>query len=105
MPKLNILHVWIEGIKICFEDFSQVKTFANQIYITGEGSIIPDVMNELKNEVWYKEIPFKSIPEYEKLNINDFTYINDATSKVTSPIWIPTQSLGIIYLEQEEKHD
>lgn len=101
----DILYVWLEGIKLCFEEFSDVKTFANQIYLTGEGTLIPDVINKLKDELWYKEIPFKTIPEYKKIDINDFTFIDDATSKITSPIWIPTQSLGIIYLEIEGQDD
>jgi len=101
----DILYVWLEGIKLCFEEFSEVKTFANQIYLTGEGTMLPDVINALKEEPWYKEIPFKTEPEYKKIDINDFAFIDDATSKITSPIWIPTQSLGIIYLEIQDQND
>lgn len=101
----DILHIWVEGIKICFENFSEIKTYASQIYLTGEGSLIPDVINIFNSENWYKEIPFKTAPTCAKLNINDFNLISDATSKVNSPLWISTLSLYIAYLEQEEQND
>jgi len=98
----DVLEVWLQGLSLCFEEFTEIKTFASQIYLTGEGSIIPDVINMLKDEPWYKDIPFKTLPEYRKIDINDFTNIGDATGKITSPIWIPLQSLGVIYLEMQE---
>jgi|GEM_PF-716004 len=101
----DILDIWLEGIKICFEDFTDIKRFANTVYLTGEGTLIPDVINTLKSRPWYKEITFKSIPEYKKLDINDFTRIDDATGKINSPMWIPIQSLGIAYLELNKQDD
>ena len=101
----DILEIWMEGMKVCFEDFTEIKTFASQIYLTGEGTKIPDVINVLKEAPWYKNIPFKTLPEYKKIDINDFTSIGDATGKIDSPIWIPVQSLGIIYLEMQEQDD
>lgn len=101
----DVLYVWLEGVKLCYEEFLDVKVHASQMYLTGEGSTIPDVIELFKNDKWYKEIPFKEVPICKKLNINDFSYIQDATGKINSNNWITTQSLNIIYLEQEESDD
>ena len=101
----EVLYVWLEGVKLSFEEFSEIKTYANQIYITGEGSVLPDIIEMFNSNQWYKEIPFKTSPTCKKININDFSKIQDATGKINRIKWINTMALSIIYLEQEENND
>jgi len=101
----EVLMVWIEGLKICFEEFNEVKTFASNIYLTGEGTLIPDVISLIKANNWYKNIPFKNIPESRKLELNEFPNIHDATGKINAASWLPILSLGNIYLELQEQND
>lgn len=101
----EVLMTWLEGIKICFEEFTEVKTFASKIYLTGEGTIIPDVLNLIKATPWYKNIPFKTLPECKKLEISDLTSIGDSTGKINAASWLPVVSLGNMYLEIKEQDD
>lgn len=101
----EVLLVWLEGLKICFEEFNEVKTFASNIYLTGEGILVPDILALLKSNPWYKNIPFKTIPDSRKLEINDFNNIGDATGKINAANWLPILSLGNIYLEVQEEND
>jgi len=71
---LNIINVvlnfWHAGIEELFKSFSGVKTFAPDFYLVGGGSDLPDVKEQLFEEPWTKSIPFKSSPEFKKIDIS-----------------------------------
>ena len=96
---LEILDIWLSGIELLFGDFTNVKTFAPKIYLTGYGAEIKDIITTLKSEPWTKSIPFRSFPEITKVNFSDFTKISDATGKIGGPEWLSNISMSIIYEE------
>jgi cell division ATPase FtsA len=98
----EILNIWISGVEILFEEFTEVKTFAPQVYITGKGSTIPDVVNYLKEKPWTKTIPFKALPEIKKLEMADFDRINDATGTINSTSWLPVATLSTLFREMKD---
>ncbi len=93
------LNVWIDGIKLLFEDFSGVKTFAPKIYLAGCGSEIPDIEEVLKNEPWTKTIPFKADPDISRISFSDLTKVVNSTESILDQNWIYTASASIIYKE------
>jgi cell division ATPase FtsA len=93
------LEIWLEGIELLFSEFTGVKTFSSRIFLTGEGADIPDLLTMVKEEPWTKGIPFKSPPEFRKVNFMDLENISDSTGRITTSAWIPTASLSIIYRE------
>jgi cell division ATPase FtsA len=95
----EILSVWIDGIKLLFEDFSGVKTFAPKVYLAGCGAEIPDIEEILKNEPWTKTIPFKADPDISKISFSDLTKVVNSTESVLNQDWIYTASASIIYKE------
>jgi cell division ATPase FtsA len=95
----EILNIWLAGLEILFNEFSNVKTFAPVIYLTGYGAEIKDVIAMLKSEPWTKSIPFGTFPEIFKVNFSDFSKISDATGKVGGPEWLNNISMSIIYEE------
>lgn len=95
----EILNIWLAGLEILFNEFSNVKTFAPVIYLTGYGAEIKDVIATLKSEPWTKSIPFATFPEIFKVNFSDFSKISDATGKVGGPEWLNNISMSIIYEE------
>jgi hypothetical protein len=96
---IEILNIWLAGLEIMFNEFSNVKTFAPIIYLTGYGAEIKDVIATLKSEPWTKSIPFGTFPEILKVNFSDFSKISDATGKVGGPEWLSNISMSIIYEE------
>jgi cell division ATPase FtsA len=97
------LEIWLEGIELLFSEFTGVKTFSSKIFLTGEGSDIPDVLSIVKEEPWTKGIPFKSPPEFRKVLFMDLVDVSDSTGKITTSAWIPTAGLSMIYKELNEK--
>jgi cell division ATPase FtsA len=95
----ELLEIWVGGLELLFNEFSGVKTFAPRVYITGEGAIIPEVLEAITNEPWTKSIPFKAIPDFRKLSFSDLPRMSDATGKAHTAEWIAAASLSVIYSE------
>jgi len=66
----GVLTFWHAGVEELFKNFSGVKTFAPDFYLVGGGSDLPDVKEQLFEEPWTKSIPFKSSPEFKKIDLN-----------------------------------
>jgi len=79
----SILNYWHAGIEELFKNFSGVKTFAPDFYLVGGGSDLPDVKEQLFEEPWTKSIPFKSSPEFKKIELNKLKEI-ELTSEIKS---------------------
>ncbi|NMB91736.1 hypothetical protein GYA37_02725 [candidate division WWE3 bacterium] len=95
----GITSLWIDGIKLLFEDFSGIKMFSNKIFLSGCGAEIPDIENALKEEPWTKTIPFKASLEIAKLSLSDLSKVSYATGELLSSDWLYTVAASIIYKE------
>ncbi len=95
----EIIDVWIDGLKILFEDFSGVKTFASKIYISGCGTDIQDITQALKDSDWTKTVPFKDAPVFNKISFLDNGNIINSTDQELTTDWVYLASTSIIYRE------
>jgi len=95
----EILGIWIDGLRLLFEDFSGVRTFPPKIFLCGCGTEIPDVMEKVKQEPWTKTVPFKAEPEFSKLGFSDLSKVVDSTGKILTADWLYTAATSIIYRE------
>ena len=93
----EILEIWIDGLRLLFEDFSEVKTFSPKIYLTGCGTDTPDIMEAIKKEPWSKTVPFKDAPEFSTLEFSDLEKVTNLTSTNLTPDWISTAGASTIY--------
>lgn len=96
---IDILSIWLEGIKLVFSEFTNVKIFPSRIFVGGNGAEIRDISFMLKNEPWTKSVPFKSSPEIIKYNLSDFSRVIDSTGRVNGSEWLSCISMTIIYQE------
>lgn len=95
----EIIDIWIDGLKILFEDFTGVKTFSSKIYVSGCGIDIKDVMESLQNADWTKTVPFKDSPVFNKVSFMDNGKIINSTDQELTADWIYLASTSIIYKE------
>jgi cell division ATPase FtsA len=93
------IRIWVSGLRLLFEDFSGVKTFAPKICLVGCGSQIPDILEALKNEEWTKTVPFKARPEFIKISLLDVQKVVDSTDKIKTDDWLYMCTAPIIYKE------
>lgn len=95
----EIIDIWIDGLKILFEDFTGVKTFSSKIYVSGCGIDIKDVMESLQKADWTKTVPFKDSPVFNKVSFMDNGKIINSTDQELTADWIYLASTSIIYKE------
>lgn len=93
------IKIWVDGLKLLFEDFSGVKTFAPKIYLAGCGSQIPDIFEAVRKEEWTKTVPFKANPEFSKISLSDIQKVVDSTDKIKTDDWLYICTASIIYKE------
>jgi cell division ATPase FtsA len=95
----EVLEIWVDGLKILFEDFPGVKTFAPTVYFSGCGSDIEDVFQALETEQWSKTIPFKNTPEFKRFSFLDSSEIVNITDQNIGNDWTYMASASFIYKE------
>ncbi len=95
----EIIDIWIDGLKILFEDFTGVKTFSSKIYVSGCGIDIKDVMESLQKADWTKTVPFKDSPVFNKVSFMENGKIINSTDQELTADWIYLASTSIIYKE------
>lgn len=95
----NLLDTWLDGLEVVFSDFTGVKMFSSNVYVVGGGIILPDLFEVLSKEPWAKSIPFKSLPEFSKLSIDDLKLVEDMTGNSYSLEYVIPASLSVVYLE------
>jgi cell division ATPase FtsA len=96
---MEVMDIWLLGLEILFEHFTNVKTFPPQIFLTGQGAEIKEVTSTLKSEPWTKSIPFKNFPDISRVNFSDFVKMSDATGKANGSEWLNCITMAIIFEE------
>lgn len=95
----EIIDVWVDGLKILFEDFTGVKTFASKVYVSGCGTDIQDIIQALNDSDWTKTVPFKDTPVFNKISFLDNESIINSTDQELTTDWVYLASTSIIYKE------
>lgn len=97
----EVLDVWLSGVALTFGEFTGVKTFSPNIYLTGGSMQLPDIMELIRKEPWTHSIPFKNPPEFTQLTMADITKVQDSTSRAQNSEFILPAALSIVYLEMK----
>jgi cell division ATPase FtsA len=93
----EVLEIWIDGLKILFDDFPGVKTFASTVYLSGYGIDIKNIQQAIEEESWSSTIPFKDEPKFSKISLTHTDKIINATDKNLSAEWVFVASTSWIY--------
>ena len=92
--------VWSQALSMVFTNFSGIKTFSSKVLLTGSGFDIPDIYQLTSAEPWFKSVPFKSPPTFEKAPAsNKLKRLTDLTGKSSSLAWTLPLSLSSVYYE------
>ena len=95
----SLLDTWVDGVELLFHQFTGVKTFPHNVYLTGGGAALPDIYEVISKEPWTKSIPFKSPPDFSKITIEQLPLVEDRMGEAHSIEDIVPASLSIVYLE------
>ena len=95
------LNNWLVGLEELFNDFSSVKVFPSDFYVLGGSSELPDITELLFEEPWTKSIPFKSLPEFKKIDLTSIKKLDKSQMARPHEDLIPIL-VSIEYLSKRE---
>jgi cell division protein FtsA len=97
--------VLIRGLVICLDELSRGERLPAAVYLCGGGSLLPEVVDELRKGAWATGLPFVRPPEVRLLQPSDVTSLKDSTGLLTSPRDIGPMALAdhALRLEADEK--
>lgn len=95
---------WLVGLEELFDDFDTVKVFPSDFYVIGGSSELPDITELLFEEPWTKSIPFKSLPEFKKIDLTSLKKLDKAQIARPNEDLIPILT-SIEYLNNRQKDE
>lgn len=78
----NDCEVWLAGVQIALEEFSNVDLLPSKILLCGGGSLLPDIKDYLETKAWAKRLPFSKHPKVDFIKPNQITSVVDETNKL-----------------------
>lgn len=79
----NDCEVWLSGIELALEDFSNVDLLPSRILLCGGGSLLPDIKKFLEGKEWIKRLPFAKPPKVDHIDPKDVNNVVDETKKLS----------------------
>jgi len=87
------LDVWMSGVELALGEFTKLDHLPHQIFLCGGGSSLDMLIDELKESVWYKGLPFTRKPVVNYVDPEQVAGITDSTGKVTDHTYITAMGL------------
>ena len=78
------IEVWLMGVKLMLEDFTNLDLFPSKILLCGGGSLLPEIKEALESDKW-KNIPFAQKPKISFLHPNNVAKIIDYKNILENP--------------------
>ena len=79
----NDCEVWLAGVQIALEEFSNVDLLPSKILLCGGGSLLPDIKEYLEKKTWTKGLPFAKHPKVDFIKPSSVTHVKDETGRLT----------------------
>lgn len=73
------LEVWVGGVQLALEDFTNVEMFPGKILLCGGGAGLQQLQENLAMTDWYKDLPFSRRPVVHLLDDIDIPGIDNET--------------------------
>ncbi len=79
----NDCEVWLSGVELALEEFSNVDLLPSRILLCGGGSLLPDITKYLETKNWVKRLPFAKQPKVAHIGPRDVNNVVDETKKLS----------------------
>lgn len=78
----NDCEVWLAGVELALEEFSNVDLLPSRILLCGGGCLLPEIEQYLNKKAWVKRLPFAKQPKVEFIKPGQVTNVVDETGKM-----------------------
>ena len=87
------LDVWQSGVELAIEEFDQMETLPNQIFLCGGGAGLAAIPELLATGDWYKELPFSRRPIVNLIDPETIEGIENDTDRELDHTFITAMGL------------
>lgn len=87
------LEVWLGGVELALSEFDSVDHLPSRILLCGGGSSLTKLVEALKVQDWYKELPFTKRPTVQHIQPGDVVGITDKTGSNLDHTFITAMGL------------
>ena len=87
---------WLEGLHFALAGFTHIEMYPKRIYLSGGGSLLPDIMAALTKEDWHEGLRFGGKPQIALLKPEHITRVVDETGTVKNQQDITPMALANI---------
>jgi len=91
--------VWVSGIELSLNEFTNLDYLPNRILLCGGGSNLPEIKEVLESAAWSKNLPFSSQPKVRLMNPKDLRSLEDATGLLHETSDITPMALANIAID------
>jgi len=95
----NDCEVWLAGVQLALEEFSNVDLLPSKILLCGGGSLLPDVKDYLETKNWYRSLPFARRPKVDFIKPTQIGNVIDETNKLVGSQDITPMSLANLAID------
>lgn len=78
----NDCEVWLSGVELALEEFSNVDLLPSRILLCGGGSMLPEIKEYLEKKAWVKRLPFAKQPKVDFITPGQVLNVKDETEKL-----------------------
>jgi cell division protein FtsA len=78
----NDCDVWLSGVELALEEFSNVDLLPSRILLCGGGSMLPQIKEYLEKKAWAKRLPFAKQPKVDFIKPGQVLNVKDETEKL-----------------------
>lgn len=69
--------LWNSAVELSLSEFDELNKFPSNIYLSGGGSILPDIISNLRLHPWLDVLPFDRYPQVTHLTPENISNVDD----------------------------
>lgn len=89
----NTIDVWLDGVELALSEFDSLDHLPSRILLCGGGASLELLINALKHEKWYTDLPFSKRPSVQYITTKDVVGIVDTTEHASDHTYITAMGL------------
>lgn len=88
------LRIWLSGVELALSEFTKIDHLPNQLLLCGGGASLEMLQDALREQEWYKSLPFTKKPTVKLIDPKDVVSIVDSTGDIDDHTYIT--ALGLL---------
>lgn len=93
------IDTWLAGVELSLSEFDRVDHLPTKILLCGGGTGLPEIVQALRGDEWYKSLPFARKPIVSHIKPSEVNRVIDRTGQLTSFADITPMGLANVGLD------